>query len=194
MIAQDTAMIVTERTKMGIEEINIPREIEADGYITRKQDLRSRPLERVTDTTANPTSECCYPRCEECKDYVSYKGANYCTVPMVITKQTWLLTTALITDLRRDIGEVSEMVCDHILNEKSRDESGNYSVEDGFQFLTDEEYEALSPLNKYWYDKAVATYFSVGWEEYVESATTDKEPKSVRIVKSAPLPKKRNEP
>ena len=113
---------------MGVEEISIPREIEADGYITRKQDLRSRPLERVTDNTANPTSECCYPRCEECKDYVSYKGANYCTVPMVITKQTWLLTTALITDLRRDIGEVSEMVCDHILNGESRVESGNYSV------------------------------------------------------------------
>ena len=118
---------------MGVEEINIPREIEADGYITRKQDLRSRPLERVTDTTANPTSECCYPRCEDCKDYVSYKGANYCTVPMVITKQTWLLTTALITDLRRDIDEAREMVYDHILNENHRVESGNYSVEhDGY--------------------------------------------------------------
>ena len=113
---------------MGVEEINIPREIEADGYITRKQDLRSRPLERVTDNTANPTSECCYPRCEDCKDHVSFQGAHYCTVPMVITKQTWLLTTALITDLRRDIGEVSEMVYDHILNENHRVESGNYSV------------------------------------------------------------------
>lgn len=129
MIAQDTAMIVTERTKMGIEEISIPREIEADGYITRKQDLQNRPLERVTDTTANPASECCYPRCEDCKDYVSYKGANYCTVPMVITKQVWLLTTALITDLRHDIDEVREMVYDCILGDKSRDESGNYSVE-----------------------------------------------------------------
>ena len=117
-----------ESGRMGVEEINIPREIEADGYITRKQDLRSRPLERVTDNTANPTSECCYPRCEECKDYVSFQGANYCTVPMVITKQTWLLTTALITDLRRDIDEAREMVYDHILNENHRVETGNYSV------------------------------------------------------------------
>lgn len=119
---------------MGVEEISIPREIEADGYITRRQDLRSRPLERVTDTTANPTSECCYPRCEECKDYVSYKEANYCTVPMVITKQTWLLTTALITDLRRDIDEAREMVYDHILDEKSRDVGGNYSVKDEYLY------------------------------------------------------------
>lgn len=175
---------------MGIDEINI----EADGYVTREQDLRRTPLERVTDNTANPTTECCYPECEKCSDYISFQGANYCTVPMVINKQTWRLTADLIADMKREIDEVREMVYDHILGEKSRDESGNYSVEDDFRFLTDEEYEALSPLNKYWYDKAVATYFSVGWEEYVESATTDKEPKSVRIVKSAPLPKKRNEP
>lgn len=130
MIAHDTAMIVTERTKMGIEEINIPREIEADGYITRRQDLRSRPLERVTDTTANPTSECCYPRCEECRNYEQFGGATYCTVPMVITKQTWLLTTALIAKMRGDIHKLEEMVYDHILDEKSRVESGNYSVGD----------------------------------------------------------------
>lgn len=111
---------------MGIDEINI----EADGYITREQDLRRTPLERVTDTTANPTTECCYPECEKCGNYVSVKGANYCTVPMVINKQTWMLTTALIADLRHDIDEVREMVYDCILGEKTRDVSGNYSVGD----------------------------------------------------------------
>ena len=111
---------------MGIDEINI----EADGYVTREQDLRRTPLERVTDNTANPTAECCYPECEKCRDYVSYEGANYCTVPMVINKQTWRLTADLIADMKRDIDEVREMVYDHILGEKTRDESGNYSVDD----------------------------------------------------------------
>ena len=111
---------------MGVDEIMI----EADGFITREQDLRRRPLEKATDSTANPTTECCYPECEKCMDYVSVKGANYCTVPMVINKQTWRLTADLIADMKRDIDEVREMVYDHILGEKSRDVSGNYSVGD----------------------------------------------------------------
>ena len=94
---------------MGIEEINI----EADGFITREEDIR--PLERVTDTTANPTSECCYPRCEECNDYVSFQGAHYCTVPMVINKQIWRLTADLIADMERRLTELEELVTDEIL-------------------------------------------------------------------------------
>ena len=111
---------------MGVDEIMI----EADGFITREQDLRRRPLEKVTDNTANPTTECCYPECEKCRNYVSVKGANYCTVPMVINKQTWRLTADLIADMKREMDEVREMVYDHILGEKSRDVSGNYSVGD----------------------------------------------------------------
>lgn len=109
---------------MGVEEISI----EADGYITREEGIK--PLERVTDDTARPTSECCYPRCEKCKDYVSYQGANYCTVPMVINKQVWHLTADVIADMSREIDELKEMVIDHILDEKSRYERGNYSVGD----------------------------------------------------------------
>ena len=71
---------------MGIEEINI----EADGFITKDTDCSwGKPLERVSDNTANPTSECCYPKCEECSRYFTFDGERYCTVPMVITKQTW---------------------------------------------------------------------------------------------------------
>ena len=110
---------------MGVDEISI----EADGYITREEDIR--PLERVTDNTANPARECRYPHCEECRDYVSYQGANYCTVPMVINKQIWHLTADVIADMSREIDELREMVIDHILDEKSRDVCGNYSVEDG---------------------------------------------------------------
>lgn len=112
---------------MGIDEINI----EADGFVTKEEDIK--PLEKVTDNTAKPTSECCYPNCEKCRDYVSYEGANYCTVPMVINKQVWRLTADLIADMKREIDEVREMVYDVILDGKSRTETGNYSVEhDGF--------------------------------------------------------------
>lgn len=107
---------------MGVEEISI----EADGFITKEEDIR--PLERVTDDTANPASECCYPRCEECKDYISYQGAKYCTVPMVINKQVWHLTADVIADMSREIDELKEMVYEHILDEESRDLRGNYSV------------------------------------------------------------------
>lgn len=97
---------------MGIEEINI----EADGFVTKDTDCSwGKPLEQVTDNTANPTSECCYPRCEECKDYVSFQGANYCTVPMVINKQIWRLTADLIADMERRLTELEELVTDEIL-------------------------------------------------------------------------------
>ena len=86
---------------MGVEEISIPREIEADGFITRKQDLRS--LERTSDNTARPTSECCYPKCEECKNYVRFRASSYCSVPMVINKQVWTMTTNAIAELRKRV-------------------------------------------------------------------------------------------
>lgn len=94
---------------MGIDEISI----EADGFITREQDIR--PLEKVTDNTAKPTSECCYPQCEKCRDYISYEGASYCTVPMVINKQIWRLTADLIADLANRLTELETLVTDEIL-------------------------------------------------------------------------------
>ena len=94
---------------MGIEEINI----EADGFITREEDIK--PLERVTDNTANPTSECCYPRCEECKDYVSFQGANYCTVPMVINKQFCRMLQEKLEEMEHHIDELENIVYGEIL-------------------------------------------------------------------------------
>lgn len=102
---------------MGVEEINIPREIESDGYVTREQDLQSRPLERVTDTTANPTSECCYPRCEECRHYEQFGGATYCTVPMVITKQIYRITEDKLRKMEEKIANLEKAVYDHILGD-----------------------------------------------------------------------------
>ena len=101
---------------MGIEEISI----EADGFITREQDIK--PLEKVTDNTANPTTECCYPECEKCRNYASVKGASYCTVPMVVSKQMYLMAIDTIDRLSEDIAEVREMVYEHIL--------GGYKLKD----------------------------------------------------------------
>lgn len=110
---------------MGIEEINI----EADGFVTKDTDCSwGKPLEQVTDNTANPTTECCYPRCEECKDYVSFQGANYCTVPMVITKQIWRLTADLITDMERRLTELEELVTDEILGGATMAQANNTMV------------------------------------------------------------------
>lgn len=62
------------------DEVGIPTEIEADGFITRPEQL-----ERVSQSKAKPMSGCIYPECEECDKY----HGHYCTVPMVVSKQMW---------------------------------------------------------------------------------------------------------
>lgn len=113
------------------------REIEQDGFITDEIYIQETPsrrgieLQESGDGKAVPATECRYPNCEECDDYIRFKGANYCTVPMVLNKQTWRLTADLIADMRKEIDEVKEMVYDEILGKKSSAETGNYSVEGG---------------------------------------------------------------
>lgn len=82
---------------MGIEEITIT------------------PLERVTDTTAIPTDECGYPNCERCTHYVGYRGARYCTVPMVVSKQIWHITAEKLRKMDKRLTELEELVTDEIL-------------------------------------------------------------------------------
>lgn len=86
---------------MGIDEINI----EADGFITREQDIT--PLEKVTDNTARPTEECLYPLCEKCSKYIGMGAVRYCTVPMVINKQVWTMTTNTIAELRKRVDDLT---------------------------------------------------------------------------------------
>ena len=108
------------------------REIEQDGFITDEIYIKETPsrrgieLEQSGDGKAVPATECRYPNCEECDDYIRFRGANYCTVPMVLNKQTWRLTADLIADMRKEIDEVKEMVYDEILGKKSSAETGNY--------------------------------------------------------------------
>lgn len=103
------------------------REIEQDGFITDEIYIQeTKPLERVDMDRAKPAKGCKYPKCEECKDYRN----GYCTVPIVVTKQMWLMNGDTTDALIKDVSELREMVYDEILGKKSEAETGNYSVED----------------------------------------------------------------
>lgn len=95
-------------------EISI--EPEDDGFVTHETDISPSEvehignLERISAKKAKPAGHCQFPKCEGCNDYVSYKGQNYCTVPMVISKQTWLLTEDIITKMQKQIDFLMEEV------------------------------------------------------------------------------------
>jgi hypothetical protein len=100
------------------------REIEQDGFITDEIYIQeTKPLERVDMDRAIPAKGCKYPKCEECRDYRN----GYCTVPIVVTKQMWLMKGDTTDALIKDVSELREMVYDEILGKKSEAETGNYS-------------------------------------------------------------------
>ena len=100
------------------------KEIEQDGFITDEIYIQeTKPLERVDMDRAKPAKECKYPKCEECRDYRN----GYCTVPIVVTKQMWLMKGDTTDALIKDVSELREMVYDEILGKKSEAETGNYS-------------------------------------------------------------------
>lgn len=99
------------------------REIEQDGFITDEIYIQeTKPLERVDMDRAIPAKGCKYPKCEECRDYRN----GYCTVPIVVTKQMWLMSDDRERELRREISDLKEMVADTVLGSKSSAETGNY--------------------------------------------------------------------
>ncbi len=88
------------------DEVGIPTEIEADGFITRAE-----TLERINAKKAKPMVGCIYPKCEDCDKY----HGHYCTVPMVISKQIWLTTESLIARMEKRLTELETLVTDEIL-------------------------------------------------------------------------------
>ena len=96
---------------MMIDEVSIPtsREIEADGFITP-----SSALERTNQRTAKPISACPYPNCEECDNY----HGHYCTVPMVVSKQTYLSMAEELRLMNKKIDELEKLVTDEILGDR----------------------------------------------------------------------------
>lgn len=133
------------------------REIEQDGFITDEIYIQeTKPLERVDMDTAIPSKDCKYPKCEECRDYRN----GYCTVPMVFTKQMYLMGEEEMHKLREKLDALEDLVYDELftqeieveidsdgklrrksnapfvvirdttVREKSSAETGNYSVGD----------------------------------------------------------------
>lgn len=113
------------------------KEIETDGFITREEDLI-----RSGKMTAKPIKECQYPKCEMCDEYFD----DYCTVPIVVSKQIFFDLRQEMARMKNDIAELEKLVYDEIL--------GDIEYSD-FPVYTEEEYNELSPMQKYWYDKAV---------------------------------------
>ena len=68
-------------------------------------------LERTGNATAKPASKCIYPRCEECDKY----HVNYCTVPMVVSKQDFIIINDKINDLMKRVLDLETLVDDEIL-------------------------------------------------------------------------------
>lgn len=87
-------------------EAGIPIEIE----------IEAERLERVSQSKARPMSGCIYPKCEDCDKY----HGHYCTVPMVVSKQIWLTTEALIARMEKRLTELETLVTDEILRSKPR--------------------------------------------------------------------------
>lgn len=114
--------------------------IESDGFITQEIDISPTEvehignLERVNMHKAKPAEHCQFPRCEECREYVSYKGSNYCTVPMVMSKQIWRLTEDLLVSLEQRISELENLVTDEILrpSKPRKTDPANYTWSDYF--------------------------------------------------------------
>lgn len=64
-------------------------EIEEDGFITNPEYM-----------VAKPSRECVFPKCEECESYADFNGEMHCTVPMVISKQDWLMWSDTVDKIK----------------------------------------------------------------------------------------------
>ena len=64
-----------------------------------------------TSTSAKPAGECMYPECEKCDKY----HGQYCTVPMVVSKQIWRMTEERLWYLNNRLDTIEELVTAKIL-------------------------------------------------------------------------------
>lgn len=104
------ATLLKKGKKMKItDEISIPTtEIEADGFITRQDDLE---YTQNIFSVARLSKECIYPKCEECGYYRQY----YCTVPMVVSKQIYHQTAERMAKIEKYLIELEKLVTEEIL-------------------------------------------------------------------------------
>lgn len=71
-------------------------------------------LERAGESRAIPIRDCLYPKCEECDDY----HGQYCTVPMVISKQIYRTVQERMRTMEESIAWLEKAVTDEILGER----------------------------------------------------------------------------
>lgn len=76
--------------------------------------LPTSALEQTGKDTARPFDDCRYPRCEDCDKY----HGHYCTVPIAVSKQNFLLTADLLRGLDKRISELETLVTSEILRSK----------------------------------------------------------------------------
>ena len=61
---------------------------------------------------AKPAEECIYPRCESCEHYVEAGAGHFCNVPMVISKQEYIMHKEHTERTDRRIYELEESLFD----------------------------------------------------------------------------------
>ena len=68
------------------------------------------------NATAKPMEECKYPLCEECVHYIGH----YCTVPIVVSKQQWLILEGKMWEWYKRMDDLENLVTDEILGSQTR--------------------------------------------------------------------------
>lgn len=63
------------------------------------------------NATAKPMEKCKYPLCEECVHYIGH----YCTVPIVVSKQQWLILEGKMWEWYKRMDDLENLVTDEIL-------------------------------------------------------------------------------
>jgi len=94
--------------------------------------IPTSPLEQTAEDTAKPAEDCIYPSCERCDKY----HGSWCTVPMVVSKQNFLLTADLLRRLDARLTEIETLVTDGILGLKPKpiaQDPINYTWADYFE-------------------------------------------------------------
>lgn len=67
-------------------------------------------LEQKPNNTASVAQNCFYPRCEECAQYVSIQGAQYCTTPIVVTRHLYERVREKLAELTNKTHELESIV------------------------------------------------------------------------------------
>ena len=83
------------------------------------------------NATAKPMEKCKYPLCEECVHYIGH----YCTVPIVISKQNYIIINDKIDDLMKRVLDLEILVYDEILKPKPQITTSPAEVHENYTLM-----------------------------------------------------------